>query len=532
MRSRSARSPGSVVICGASIVAVLVAHRAELVLDDRAQLLVVGEDRLQLGDGRAQLFELVAQLLPLERGEPAELQVEDVAGLDLGELEGSRHQRGAGRVGRFGTADQGDDRVDHVERAQQAFDDVRAVARLAQAVLAPAGDDLDLVRDVDAQRLLQVEQPRHTVDERQDVRREVRLHRRVLVELVQHDLGVRIALQVDDEPHRVAGRRVAHVADALDLAVVHELGDLLPDHLDRRLVRHLGDDDAQTPRLLDDLGDRAHPDRPAAGAVRLADADASEDRRSGREVGTEHELHQVFDRRVRVVDEVQRRVDDLAQVVRRDVRGHADRDAAATVHEQVREARRQHERLLVLSVVRLAEVDGLLVDLAEQLHRELREPRFGVARCRGPVGRVGRTEVPVPVDQRIAQREVLRHARERVVDRLVAVRVVVRHHVADRVRGLAVLAVGPHALDVHPVEDAPLHRLQPVARVGKCARRDDRHRVVQEGAFHLLLDLDRFDVAERRQRFVRHTRPRVRGCRSRERRIRCRGSGRLWRSPG
>ena len=211
----------------------------------RAQLLVVGEDRFELGDGRAQLFELVAQLLPLERGEAAELQVEDVAGLHLAELEGRRHQRGAGRVGRFGAADQRDDRVDHVERAQQTFDDVRAVARLAQPVLAPPGDDLDLVRDVDAQRLLQVEQPRHTVDERQDVRREVRLHRRVLVELVQHDLRVRIALQVDDEPHRVAGRRVADVADALDLAVVHELGDLLPDHLDRRLVRHLGDDDAQ-----------------------------------------------------------------------------------------------------------------------------------------------------------------------------------------------------------------------------------------------------------------------------------------------
>ena len=69
--------------------------------------------------------------------------------------------------------------------------------------------DLDLVRDVHLERLAQVEQPRHAVDERDHVRGEVRLHRRVLVELVQHDLRVGVALEVDDEPDGVAGREVA-----------------------------------------------------------------------------------------------------------------------------------------------------------------------------------------------------------------------------------------------------------------------------------------------------------------------------------
>ena len=117
---------------------------------------------------------------------------------------------------------------------------------------------------------------------------------------------------------------------------------------------------------------------PRPGAVVLGDAGPAEDRRAGREVGTGHELHEVFDGRVGVVDQVQRGVDDLAQVVRRDVGGHADRDAAAAVDQQVREARRHDERLAVAAVVGVAEVDGVLVDLAEQLHRELRQPRFGV----------------------------------------------------------------------------------------------------------------------------------------------------------
>ena len=108
------------------------------------------------------------------------------------------------------SADQRDDRVDRVECTQETLDDVGAVAVLAQPVLGATRDHLDLVLDVDAQRLAQVQQARHTVDECEHVDREVRLHRRVLVELVQHHLRVRIALELHDESYRVTGRFVAH----------------------------------------------------------------------------------------------------------------------------------------------------------------------------------------------------------------------------------------------------------------------------------------------------------------------------------
>src|SRR3712207_7695840 len=50
-----------------------------------------------------------------------------------------------------------------------------------------------------------------------------------------------------------------------------------------------------------------------------------------REVGARHHGEQLVDRDVGVVDHRHRGVDGLAQVVRRDVRGHADRDAGRTV---------------------------------------------------------------------------------------------------------------------------------------------------------------------------------------------------------
>ena len=71
------------------------------------------------------------------------------------------------------------------------------------------------------------------------------------------------------------------------------------------------------------------------------------------------------------------------------------------------------------------------------------------------------------VDERVAQREVLRHAGQRVVDGLVAVRVELAHHVADRPALFWCLRSGRAAAARTSVEDAAVHRLQAVARVGQ-----------------------------------------------------------------
>ena len=97
-----------------------------------------------------------------------------------------------------------------------------------------------------------------------------------------------------------------------------------------------------------------------------------------REVGALDELHQVARRGLRVVEVVDDRVDHLSEVVRRDVRRHADRDAAGAVDQQVREARGRTTGWPLVAVEVRNEVDGLGVDVAQQLHRHRRETRFGV----------------------------------------------------------------------------------------------------------------------------------------------------------
>ena len=132
------------------------------------------------------------------------------------------------------------------------------------------------------------------------------------------------------------------------------------------------------PRRLLDEDASPHDDRAAPGALVLLDAAPPVDEAGRGEVGPRDEPHQVVDGGVRVLDEVNRRVEDLAQVVGRDVGGHADRDAARAVHEEVRYARREDERLLLRVVEVRAEVDALLLDVGQELGGDPTEARFGV----------------------------------------------------------------------------------------------------------------------------------------------------------
>ena len=177
------------------------------------------------------------------------------------------------------------------------------------------------------------------------------------------------------------------------------------------------------------------------------------------------------------------------------------------VDQQVGEPRRQDRRLLRTAVVVRPEVDGVLVDVAQHLHRQRRQPRLGVSHGGGRVV-AGRAEVAVAVDQRVAQRPRLRHPHQGVVDRRVTVRVVVTHDVADDAGALDVAAVRPEAAVEHGVEDLAVHRLEAVPHVGQRPADDDAHRVVEVRALHLDLEPDRLDAAARRRSLPRRRRRR------------------------
>ncbi len=119
-----------------------------------------------------------------------------------------------------------------------------------------------------------------------------------------------------------------------------------------------------------------------------------------------------------------------------------------------------------------------------------------------------RTEVSLTVDKRVAQRPRLGHPHQGVVDRRVAVRVIVAHRLGNGACGFRVSAVRAEAGVEHRVQHTAVHRLEAVAHLRQSAAHDHAHGVVDVAALHLVLDVDRFDPvagrAARRQRGVSH----------------------------
>ena len=390
----------------------------------RQQVLVVG-------DGAAQAVQLFLDLVALQAGQAAQLHLEDGRGL-LGRKAKAFDQSAAGLGVGLRGADDADDLVDMVKGHQVALEDMRAGLGLLKVEAGAAGDDVDLVVDVVLQHLAQAQAFGNAVDECQVVGAKGRLQRGVLIQIVEHDLRNDALLELDDQTDALLVGLVAHVRDALDALVVDELGDLL---LQGALVDHvgnLGKDQAAAAGLGGlhvCLG--THGNGAAAGLVALLNAGAAHDDGAGGEVRTGHDLHKLVDGGVGVVDQVAGGLDRLGEVMRSDVGGHADGDALAAVDQQVGEARRQRHGLGERFVVVGLPVDGILLQVAQQFHGGLCQAALGVTHGRRAVA-VDIAEVAVTVDERRAHGEPLRQADHGLVDRGIAMRVVLTDNFADR----------------------------------------------------------------------------------------------------
>ena len=212
-----------------------------------------------------------------------------------------------------------------------------AVAGLVEQELGPARDHLLAERDEQRQQVLQIHGLRPAGIQRQHVGREIRLQRRETIELVEDDVGHRIALQLDDDAHSILVGLVAQRADSLELAFLHQLRHVRNELGLVDLVRQLGDDDLGLARrflFLDD-GTRAHHDASASGLLVILDSGAAVDVSAGREVGTLDQLSDVAGSHLRIVDQRREGGDDFTEVVRWDVGRHADRDSRGSVDDEI-----------------------------------------------------------------------------------------------------------------------------------------------------------------------------------------------------
>ena len=402
----------------------LVFHLVQFIADDLHDPVARPQNFKIVANFARQFLQLVRNFLDADLGQTLQAQFKDRAGLRLGQIVGAilvcgmgrivnqrdvfknigrgpaaGHQRFACLGGVGGFSNGGNDFVDVCHSDGQTAEDVRPLACLAQLERGAAGNDIFAEIDKGGQETAQGQRFGATAVQRQHVAGKVRLHGREAEQLVQHDLGGGIALEFDDDAHAVAVGFVLHVGDAFDPLFAGGLCDAVDHRGLVDLIGHVVDDDG--PAVFTDflgMGAGPHDDRAATFEVGLARAGAAKNDAARREIRGGNIFDQLFGRQVGVVDQGKSGVDDLAQIVGRDVGGHTDGDAAGAVDQHVRKACGQDGRFLVLAVVVQLKVDRVLVDVAQQVFGDLFHAHFGIAVGRSLVA-VHRAEVALTIQQ-------------------------------------------------------------------------------------------------------------------------------------
>src|SRR6185503_7599743 len=172
----------------AALVAVALPHVLELPDDDLHQQTLAGEDGAQPFNRLEQLGELVENLLPLQAGQALQLHVQDGLGLDRGEVE--LRDQAVPRLRRtLRSANQRDDGVEMVERDPEPFEDVIPRFGLSQLEFRAAANDFAPELDDRLDHLEQVHHLRPPADDGEHDDAEAELQLRVLVEVVENDVG-------------------------------------------------------------------------------------------------------------------------------------------------------------------------------------------------------------------------------------------------------------------------------------------------------------------------------------------------------
>jgi hypothetical protein len=118
------------------------------------------------------------------------------------------------------------------------------------------------------------------------------------------------------------------------------------------------------PSLLNSCAS-ADDDLAPTGTVAFEDALTTANHAAGRKIRAGDDFHELFDGDLRLVNEADQGIADLAEIVRWNTGSHADGDTIGTVDDQVREPAGQHGGFEPTTIVIGYHVHGVFVEVVE-----------------------------------------------------------------------------------------------------------------------------------------------------------------------
>ena len=302
---------------GPSLIPVFFSNNEDFFFNHPEEQLTVCKDRLVFGDLLLQFCILGFDLLSFQSGQGSQTHVHDRLSLHVGKFE-ALHQFTLGDLDRLGPADDADDFVNIIEGDEQAFQDVSPLFRFVEVVFCTSRYNFFLMLEVIFQHIKKIHDLRLIVYKGQHDHAECILKLCVFVKLVQDHVRIHISSQFDADPHSLTAGLIAQVCNAVDPFISYKLCNLLDQSCFVDHERKLGHDDPVLSVCHGlDICDGAHADLAASCAVRFLDASCPKDLRTGREVRSLDDLHDILNGRFAVlidlvIDDLYHRADDFS----------------------------------------------------------------------------------------------------------------------------------------------------------------------------------------------------------------------------
>ena len=370
--------------------------------------------------------------------------------------------------------------VDVIASDDQTFEDVGTLLRLLQVKLCTTdGNIMTMLHEV-LHALLQGEQARTTIHQGDAVDRERTLQCSHLEELVQEHIGIGITLHIHYDTHTLATRLIVHIGNAIYLAFLGEVGDSHDELLLVDTVRNLSDDNLVVSIPTLDLGSSTYHDTTTTGLVSVLHTLDTIDGSTCREVWSRNIFHQAIGVDVRIVDVSTAAIDDLTQVVGRNIGSHTHGDTVTTIHQEVRNLGRHHGRFLEGVIEVVHHIDGFLVQVVHDVLTHLREAALSITHGSRRVA-IDRTEVTLSINQCVTHVPLLSHAHEGTIDRGVAVWVILTEHLTYYARTFLIRFVTGVSNTEHTIENTAVHRLETITYIWEGTSHNHRHGIVDVG---------------------------------------------------
>ena len=282
---------------------------------------------------------------------------------------------------------------------------------------------------------------------------------------------------------------IVSVRDAVQFSVFYEVGNILDKLCLVDAVRYLGNNNLIVVFIAFNLSLSTHHYTAATCLVCLLNALQTINICACWEVGSRYVLHQSLCIDIGIVDKCAATVNNFAKIMCRHIGSHTNGDTVTSIYQQVRYFRWHHAGLSKRVVKVIDHVDSILLQVVHDVLSHLREAALGITHSGWRVS-VDRTEVSLSVNKCVAHVPLLSHAYQRSINRTVTMWVVLTKHLTYHACALLIRLAANVVDTLHTIEYASMHGLESVTHIWKRTSHDYRHRIVDIGGLHFLLDID------------------------------------------